>query len=241
VASLTLTATLAMMVAVPLSDKFGRRKVLQWSAVLFAVSALGSAIAPNFLLLVIARMVGGLGVGVSLILAPMYIAEIAPPDMRGRLFSFNQLNIFIGISAVFFSNYLILQLAASDLAWANSLGFEKWNWRWMLEVELLPALFYFIGVVYPNDVSFKQAFRASLEGSEALTFESEAITATITMNPTLILMRILGFVASFFNSIGPVMWVLFSELFPIHIKGAAISFVGFINSLVSYLVQKFSP
>lgn len=161
--------------------------------------------------------------------------------MRGRLVSFNQLNIVIGISAAFFSNYLILQLAASDLAWANALGFEQWNWRWMLEVELLPALLYFIGLFYPNDVSFKQALRASLGESEALTFESEAITAAITMNPTLILMGILGFVASFAISIGPVMWVLFSELFPIHIKGAAISFVGFINSLISYLVQQFFP
>ncbi|SIT04869.1 Sugar transporter [Belliella pelovolcani] len=113
VASLTLTATLAMMVAGPLSDKFGRRKVLQWSAILFAVSAIGSALAPTFLLLVIARMLGGFGVGASLILAPMYIAEIAPANMRGRLVSFNQLNIVIGISAAFFSNYLILKFAGS--------------------------------------------------------------------------------------------------------------------------------
>jgi len=61
------------------------------------------------------------------------------------------------------------------------------------------------------------------------------------MNPTLILIGILGFVASFAISIGPVMWVLFSELFPIKVKGVAISFVGFFNSLVSYLVQQFFP
>jgi MFS family permease len=61
------------------------------------------------------------------------------------------------------------------------------------------------------------------------------------MNPTLILVGILGFVAAFAISIGPVMWVLFSELFPIQVKGVAISFVGFINSLVSYLVQQFFP
>ena len=92
VSSLTLTATLAMMVAGPLSDRFGRRTMLRVAAVLYAVSAIFSAFAPNFIPLVIARMIGGLGVGASLILAPMYIAEISPPKIRGRMVSFNQLN-----------------------------------------------------------------------------------------------------------------------------------------------------
>jgi MFS family permease len=98
-----------------------------------------------------------------------------------------------------------------------------------------------INVVFENDVSFKQAIRTNLGEKTAMAYESQLITAAINMNPTLILFGILGFVASFAISIGPVMWVLFSELFPIHIKGAAISFVGFINSLVSYLVQQFFP
>ena len=89
VSSLTLTATLAMMVAGPVSDRIGRRTVLKYAAILFAVSAICSALAPNFTFLVIARMVGGLGVGASLIIAPLFIAEISPPDMRGRLVSFN--------------------------------------------------------------------------------------------------------------------------------------------------------
>ena len=74
VSSLTLSATRAMILAGPLSDRIGRRKVLTYAAVLYAVSAIGSALAPNFILLVIARMIGGLGVGASLIIAPMYIA-----------------------------------------------------------------------------------------------------------------------------------------------------------------------
>ena len=85
VASLTLTATLAMMIAGPLSDRLGRRPVLKIAAALFAVSAIASAVAPNFLFLVIARMVGGFGVGAALIIAPMYIAEIAPAKLRGRV------------------------------------------------------------------------------------------------------------------------------------------------------------
>ncbi|MEJ2297295.1 MAG: MFS transporter, partial [Woeseiaceae bacterium] len=101
VASLTLTATLAMMAAGPISDRLGRRPVLMGAAVLFAVSAIYSALAPNFVSLVIARMVGGLGVGAALIIAPMYIAEIAPPGKRGRMVSFNQFNIVLGISVAF--------------------------------------------------------------------------------------------------------------------------------------------
>ena len=84
VSSLALTATLAMMFAGPVSDRIGRRPVLKIAAILFALSAIASALAPNFSWLVVARMVGGLGVGAALIIAPMYIAEIAPPAIRGR-------------------------------------------------------------------------------------------------------------------------------------------------------------
>jgi MFS family permease len=112
VSSLALTATFAMMVSGPLSDRVGRRPVLRVAALLFGISAIASALAPNFFWLVSARMLGGLGVGAALIIAPMYIAEMAPPKYRGRLVSFNQLNIVIGISAAFFSNYLLLTLGA---------------------------------------------------------------------------------------------------------------------------------
>ena len=143
VASLTLTATLAMMVSGPLSDRFGRRAILKWAAVLFSLSALASALAPDYPTLVAARMLGGLGVGAALIIAPMYIAEISPPDLRGRMVSFNQLNIVIGISVAFFSNYMILRLGQSELAWVETLRLDEWTWRWMLGVEAIPAVLYF--------------------------------------------------------------------------------------------------
>ena len=146
VASLTLTATLAMMVAGPLSDRYGRRAILRYAAILYTLSAIGSALAPSFIWLVVARMVGGFGVGASLILAPMYIAEMAPPRIRGRLVSYNQLNIVIGISLAFFTNYLILQFAKSDASWAQSLGFNQYNWRWMLGLEAIPAILYYLGL-----------------------------------------------------------------------------------------------
>ncbi|HPR33306.1 MAG TPA: sugar porter family MFS transporter, partial [Prolixibacteraceae bacterium] len=151
VSCLTLTSTLAMMVSGPLSDKYGRKRVLKNAAILYSISAIFSALAPSFTLLVIARMIGGLGVGASLIVAPMYIAEIAPARVRGRMVSFNQLNIVIGISAAFFTNYLILQLGKSESAFAEALRFAEYNWRWMLGLETLPAVLYYLFLfVVPN-------------------------------------------------------------------------------------------
>lgn len=144
VSCLTLTATLAMFLAGPLSDKLGRRTVLKYAAALYFISAIGSAIAPSFWFLVLARMVGGFGVGASLIIAPIYIAEIAPPKMRGTMVSLNQLNIVLGISVAFFTNYMILQLGKSNEGWAEMLQFNNYNWRWMLGLEALPAIIYFI-------------------------------------------------------------------------------------------------
>ncbi|MEO0778908.1 MAG: sugar porter family MFS transporter [Bacteroidota bacterium] len=422
VSSLTLTATLAMLVAGPLSDRIGRKRVLTYASVLYAISAIGSAFAPTFLTLVIARMIGGIGVGASLIIAPMYIAEISPAEMRGRMVSFNQLNIVLGISVAFFTNYMILQLGQSDAAWAQSLKFDEYNWRWMLGLEAFPAILYFfalfivpnsprwlamkgryeeaikvlsrasgpkrarevidsvrenikeeeseeklpigelfkpslrlvlsiglvigilqqitginsvffyapmifeqsgigtdasfsqailvglinlvftvlailfidrlgrkpllifgvtgiaicmfllsygfysasytlpqaaleglpteinreqltplVGQTYDDDVSYKAALRSALGEGTAKTYESELITAAVSMNSWLILLSILGFVASFAISVGPVMWVLFSELFPNWIRGLAISFVGLVNSAVSFLVQLIFP
>jgi len=146
VSSLTLTATLAMLVAGPLSNVYGRKRILSISALLYAISAIFSALAPDFITLVIARMIGGFGVGASLILAPMYIAEISPANIRGRMVSFNQLNIVIGISVAFFSNYLILNLGENPNEWAQFLMFKEHNWRWMLGVEFIPAILYFFAL-----------------------------------------------------------------------------------------------
>jgi sugar porter (SP) family MFS transporter len=422
VSCLTLTATLAMMISGPLSDRIGRKKVLVYASVLFFVSALYSALAPSFVHLVIARMIGGFGVGAALITAPMYIAEIAPPKMRGRLVSFNQLNIVLGISVAFFTNYLILQWGKSDVSWAQSLGFDIYNWRWMLGLETLPAIIYFfslfavpesprwlimkgrekealkimgkmvsqkeaeqelvtikesiekdknkekvalrelfkpamklvltigivvailqqitginsvffyapmifeqtgigkdasfmqaiiigftnlvftivailfvdrlgrkpllvyglIGIVlsmfvlagsfksaeyklttehiegltnikgyeelyniadveYSNDLAFKRALEEKLGEQAATKHQGEIIGKAITINPWMVLIGIIGFVASFAVSLGPVMWILFSELFPNRLRGLAISFAGFINSGVSFLIQLLLP
>ena len=113
-----------------LSDRFGRRRVLLGTAVLFVASSLLAALATSFTSFVVARIVGGLAVGGAILIAPVYIAEIAPAAKRGSLVSFNQLMIVIGISASFFSNYFLL-------------GMGEHNWRWMLGVQTIPAALYF--------------------------------------------------------------------------------------------------
>jgi len=94
---------------------------------------------------------------------------------------------------------------------------------------------------FKSDTEFKNVIKTTMGEEIEKKYESEFISASITMNPTLILIGILGFVAAFAVSLGPVMWVLFSELFPNAIRGTAISFVGFINSAISFLVQLVFP
>ena len=362
VSSLSLTATVGMLAAGPLSDRLGRRPVLRIAALLFGVSAIASAVAPDYLTLVVARMLGGFGVGAALIVAPMYIAEMAPPASRGRFVSFNQLNIVVGISAAFFSNYLILTLGESGGAWSEALRLGEWNWRWMLGVEALPAVAYLLAlslvpesprwlamrgrdaeatevlgrvagagavavlrevqesiaaeaalgraswrvllnpslrlvmtlgivigilqqasginaVFFYAPMIFEQSgigtnaafMQAALVGLVNLAFTVVAMavidrfgrrplllsglsgiaacmlllawgfSAGDGVHPRLILFGILGFVASFAVSLGPVMWVLFAELFPNRVRAVAISFVGLVNSATAFLVTLVFP
>lgn len=114
-----------------LSDRFGRKKVLIVTALLFVVSAILSALSTNFSTFVISRIMAGVAVGGAILIAPVYIAEISPAKLRGSLVSFNQLMIVTGISASFFSNYFLLNTG-------------EHNWRWMLGVEAIPAALYFL-------------------------------------------------------------------------------------------------
>ncbi len=116
-----------------LSDRFGRRKVLFLSAVFFAVSALLSAVPRDFTQFLVARFIGGLGIGASSMVCPVYIAELAPAAKRGRLGSLFQLGIVTGIFLTLFINARI-----------QGLGDDVWNmdygWRWMLGAEVIPAM-----------------------------------------------------------------------------------------------------
>lgn len=423
----TFSGLVGTMLIGPLSDYLGRRKVLICIAFLYLLSALASAFAMTYEMLVTARAIGGLAF-TSLMIAPMYIGEVSPAASRGKRVSINQLNIVLGLSAAYFTNYLILDLSTSGAAWVASIGLEAHTWRWMLGLEILPALVFFaalftipdtprwltangreedakrvlerllppqeakqeleviqnssaskpeplfqrlgdifsnkmrlalivgiivavtqqitginaiffyaptifeqsgigtnaafmqavlVGVInvvftivamslidrwgrkpllivglsgivfsmalctygfskasyvltpdslleiqsvegiedkfdttqllplvnqtFDNDVAFKQALKDSIGTQAARDNESLLISKSINMNAMLILVGILGFVASFAISLGPVMWVLFSEIFPTQLRGVAISFVGLINGLVSFSVQVVFP
>lgn len=120
-----------------LSDKYGRKKILVATAVLFAISAIGSAVPNTLTEFVIARFIGGVGVGAASMLVPMYISEIAPAEKRGMLVSLYQLAIVLGINIIYFVNYFI-----------TSSGTETWHvemgWRYMLASEAIPALVFFV-------------------------------------------------------------------------------------------------
>ncbi|MEM6803186.1 MAG: sugar porter family MFS transporter [Bacteroidota bacterium] len=410
VASLTLIASATMFLVGPLSDRVGRKKVLSIGAIAFAISALGSALAPNYLVFVLFRMLGGVGVGSALVIGPLYIAEISPGKLRGRMVSFNQLNIVIAFTVAYFTNLLINNSIQSDDAW-----------RWMLALEIIPAVLFFlalyfvpesprwllmqnrdeealdilkkangdqgglaemqnikesiaeeankpqstlrdvfapamkkvmfigiaiailqqitginsvffyanmifeqsgigtnaaftqavlvgiinlvftlvamavidklgrrpllligvsgivismfflsyqfgqagyglsansikgfdteiqekleplVGQSFENDVDFKNTMIATLGEDVMKDKEADLVKAAISINPILVLIGILSFVASFAISLGPVMWVMLSELFPNRIRGLAISVAAGINSVVSFLVQLIFP
>ena len=111
------------------ADRFGRKATLLWIGVLYIVGAVGSALAQNVGVFIAARLVGGLGIGISTVVAPMYIAEIAPPRSRGRLAGMFQFNIVFGILVAFVSNALLS-------------GVGENAWRWMLGVAAFPSLLY---------------------------------------------------------------------------------------------------
>lgn len=123
----------------PLLDSYGRKKVLLLVAVLFVTSAVGCAFSASWVGFLFYRFLGGLGIGASSVAGPMYISEIAPPKLRGRLVALFQFNIVLGILLAYFSNYYINSIITADA------------WRWMLGVQAIPAIiFLFLLFVIPE-------------------------------------------------------------------------------------------
>lgn len=417
VSSPSFAAMFSMLISGRISDLWGRRKLLVFIALLYAVSAILSALATSYEILYIARIIGGLAFGAALVIAPMYIAEISTAENRGKLVSLQQLNIVFGFFAAFLSNYLFNKYNTID---SNFLTDEN-VWRWMLGIELIPALLYFsllffvpksprwlylndqvskakevlvniyghergeleiksieenssavknkiklkikdllkpslrfilfvgliIGIlqqitginavyfyatsifkqtgigtdaafssgvllstisviftfvaiylidrmgrrpllligtagiavsllicaygfnqatyrlnekdinqfeflnseklisvadkVYTNDVDFKNEIKTILGSNVYGKNDGAILEAASKMNSTLILIGILGFIACFAFSLGPVMWVLLSELFPLKYRGLAIGSIAFVNSFISSVVQLIFP
>ena len=136
------------LLAGALSDKFGRKRLLIAAALLFAVTSLGNALAPTFSLFISWRMLGGVAIGLASNLSPMYIAEVAPAQMRGRLVTINQLTIVIGILLAQYLNWFLvreLPPGASDEFIRNS-WFGQQGWRWMFGLTSVPAALFFVGM-----------------------------------------------------------------------------------------------
>ncbi|HXI71690.1 MAG TPA: sugar porter family MFS transporter [Verrucomicrobiae bacterium] len=137
------------LVAGALSDKFGRKRLLIIAAMIFAVTSLGNALAGNFTVFIAWRIFGGVAIGLASSLSPMYIAEIAPAQIRGKLVAINQLTIVIGILLAQVINwYLVRNLpqGATDEFIRNS-WFGQQGWRWMFGLTAAPSLLFFIGML----------------------------------------------------------------------------------------------
>lgn len=129
------------MVAGSAADKYGRKPLLMLSAVLFTVSAIATGLFNDFTLFNIARFIGGIGIGVASALAPMYIAEVSPAEIRGRMVSLNQMTIVLGI----LSAQIVNMLLARDTSIAeNQLWDVEWGWRWMFWAETIPAALFLV-------------------------------------------------------------------------------------------------
>ncbi|TWF40362.1 SP family arabinose:H+ symporter-like MFS transporter [Chitinophaga polysaccharea] len=134
VGCINLGCIIGSILAGRLSDRWGRRKLLIFCAVLFIVTGVGTGFSVSFNMFVTVRILSGVAVGAAALVCPMYTAEISPAHLRGRMVSFYQLAITVGILLAYLSNYLLLNTGIS-------------NWRWMFTAQSVPALFFFIGLV----------------------------------------------------------------------------------------------
>ncbi|WP_425235780.1 sugar porter family MFS transporter [Ulvibacterium sp.] len=197
-------------------DRFGRKKTLFWIGILYAASALGSAIAPDPYTFSFFRFIGGLGVGASSVAAPIYISEISSPENRGKLGALYQFNLVLGILIAFISNYLLQGFGGSN------------DWRWMLGVEAVPAILYTIMVIsIPNSPRWlaitKQDDEGALKTLKVLFNESEALAKLKEIKESISVARtgeklfskryktplILAFLIAFFNQLSGINFVLY--------------------------------
>ncbi|MDP7592661.1 MAG: sugar porter family MFS transporter [Litorilituus sp.] len=145
VASVLLGCAVGALLAGPISDHFGRKPIMIVTAIIFAISAFGSGISASSAEFIFYRLLGGLGIGAASVLAPAYIAEVAPAALRGRLATLQQLAIVLGLFMAFLSNYIIASKSGGAQA---ILMFDFEAWRWMFWVELIPSILFLIGVLF---------------------------------------------------------------------------------------------
>ena len=177
-----------------MSDKYGRKIVLLLTGALFSISAIGCAISPSFTQLIVYRFIGGIGVGIASMLSPMYISEISPPTMRGKLVTLYQFAITIGILSAYFVNVWLLE-ASGTPGFSNMsnfhLVFKEEVWRGMLGMEAIPAISFFLLIliiprsprwlVVKGDTARARRILTGLVGSQIAESEIKEIEETLAM------------------------------------------------------------
>lgn len=147
------------------AEKYGRRITLLLVAILYLLSSLGTAYAPNWSIFLIFRFLGGLGVGVSSVVAPMYISEIAPAHKRGRLVAMFQFNVVFGILIAYLSNYLLVDIGENA-------------WRWMLGVQAFPSVLFLVTVlIIPESPRWLILKKGAVETARKILATIDADTA----------------------------------------------------------------
>ena len=167
VAAILLGCAFGAFAAGRLADVWGRRTVMIISALLFVVSAIGTGAAPTSLVFVVFRLIGGLGVGAASVLCPVYISEVTPANIRGRLSSVQQIMIITGLTGAFLANYILAHTAGSSTA-------EFWlglpAWRWMFWMQVLPAgVFFLCLLTIPESPRFLVAKGKDVEAEKVLS------------------------------------------------------------------------
>ena len=156
------------MVAGALADRFGRKPLLVLAAVLFTISALATGLFNDFTLFNIARFVGGVGIGVASALSPMYIAEVSPSEVRGRMVSINQMTIVLGILAAQVANMLIGSGVTHE--WGR-----EWGWRWMFWAETVPAAAFLIMAFFIPESPVYLNLKATRRGTASQPDRQKAV------------------------------------------------------------------
>jgi SP family sugar:H+ symporter-like MFS transporter len=211
VASVLLGCVVGAFFAGTLADKYGRKPMMLTAGVVFIISAWGSGISEGSLEFVIYRLVGGLAVGAASILAPLYISEIAPSKIRGRLATLQQLMIVIGLFVAFMSNYALVGLSggAEQELW---MGFQTWSW--MFWAEILPAALFVIVLIFiPESPRYLVASNQSEKAHKVLAAIGNAAQATIKVADIKTTVRVdskpkLGdIISKYTGKIHPLVWV----------------------------------
>lgn len=188
------------MVAGAAADRFGRKPLLTVAAILFTVSAIGTGLFNDFTLFNIARFIGGVGIGVASALSPMYIAEVSPTEIRGRMVSLNQMTIVLGILAAQVVNMLLARdtSVAAEQAWNL-----EWGWRWMFWAETVPAaLFLMMSFFIPESPVYLELKNGKIEKLKSAHFDDKNFNPSILQlfnSPRYSKVLVLGLVIAVFQ------------------------------------------